>query len=192
MRKWIALLCSLALWLAAIPARAEPVVYTGASGFVLTLPADWLPLIGGDDDEFDFFDHEELEPGDVEALFSSSDGVMSVTVLWAEDTPVNPHAVDAVLGEAAMEARVGVINGYQKQFYRYDETNRRAFISYNLVDTEEDVPYVEYLVGFITGSEIAQFLIIAVRADELDARFGLISEIVMNIDVGGVREGAEG
>jgi len=192
MRKWVAFFCSLALCLAAVSAQAEPLVYTGASGFMLTLPADWLVLIGGDDDEFDFFDYEEPEPGDVEALFSSSDGVMSVTVLWADDAPVNPYAIDALLGEAAMEARVGIINGYQKQFYRYDEANRRAYIAYGLVDTEEDVPYVEYLVGFITGSEIAQFLIIAVRADQLDARFSLISEIVMNIDVGGVREGAEG
>jgi len=192
MRKSLIRMCLLALCLVcvSVPARAE-LVYTGASGFTLTLPAGWFAIIGGDEDEFEFV-VEELEPGDEEALFSSADGAMWVTVLYAGDAPVNPHALDALLGEAAMEARVGEVSGYQKMHYQYDEANRRAFILYSLVDTDEGTPYVEYLVGFVTGSDIAQFLIITVRADQLDARFNLISEIVNGIDVGGVREGAEG
>jgi hypothetical protein len=192
MRKWIALLCLLALCPACIlaPAQAEALVHTGASGFTLTLPAGWEILIGGDEDDFDFF--EDLSPGEEEALFSSGDGMIWVTVLHADDTPVNPYAVEALLNEAAMEARVGPVNGYQKLFYEFDEANRRAFILYALVADEGGVRYVEYLVGFITGSDIAQFLLITVREDQLEARFPLISEIVNGIDVGGVREGAEG
>ena len=179
-----------ALCLASATASADPLVYTGASGFTLTLPADWFAIIGGDEDEFDW--DEELEPGGVEALFSLSDGAIWVTVLYAGDTPVNPHAVDALLGEPALEAHVDELSGYQKLFYRHDEPNRRAFLSYNLVDLDDNTPYVEYLVGFITGSHIAQFLLITVREDQLDARFNLITEIVNGIDVGGIREGAEG
>ncbi|MCL2810646.1 MAG: hypothetical protein FWD25_02015 [Clostridia bacterium] len=199
MRKRVAFLCLLALCLATIliqAVQAEPLIYTGASGFMLTLPADWMILIGDDEDDDDYYDYDynydEPEPGDIEALFASSDGAMAVTVLWADETPVPSHAIDAVLSEPALELRVGAVNGYQKQFYRYDAADRRAYISYNLVDTEDATPQVEFLVGFITGSDIAQFLMITVRADQLDARFSLISEIVMSIDVGGVREGAEG
>jgi len=194
MRKWVACLCLLAVCLALAPALAqgEPLVYTGASGFTLTLPADWIALIGGDEEDWDFFDFEELQPGDEEAMFSSSDGVMWVTVLHADDTPVHPHAVEALFSEAAMEARVGQVNGFQKLYYEFDEPNRRAFILYTLVDTEEGTPYAEYLMGFVTGSDIAQYLIITVRADQLDARFNVISQIVHGIDVGGVRDGAEG
>jgi len=190
MRKLIALLCSLALCLAFVTAQAAPQMYTGASGFMLTLPEDWFIIIGSDE-EFDDFD-QDLAPGDIEALFSSSDEMMSVTILHPEDAPIEPYLVESVLGEPAMEARVGQLTGYQKQFYRYDDANRRAFISYGMVDLDEGAPYVEYLVGFITGSDIAQYLTITVRADQLDARFNLISEIVSGIDVGGVREGAEG
>ena len=190
MRKWAAFLCLPALCLAVAAAQAEPLVYTGASGFTLTLPADWFALIGGDEEPFDF--DEELEPGDTEALFSSFDGMVSVTVLHPDDVPVEPYVVEELLSETAMEARVGRMSGYQKLLYRYDGPNRRAFVSYNLVDLEEGLAYAEYLVGFITGSDIAQYLKITVRADQPDARFSLIGEIVNNIDVGGVREGAEG
>ena len=191
MRKWIACLCTLSLLsLPALPALAEPVVYTGASGFTLTLPDDWEALIGGEEEEDDFFD--DFEIGDEEALFSSGDGVMSVTVYYADDRPVDSHTEAALLSEPALEARKSGVNGYQKIYYRYDEPNRRAFISYSYIDSEEGVAHTEYLVGFITGSDIAQYLKITVEADQLETRFSLIGDIVNNIDVGGVREGAEG
>jgi len=194
MRKWIALLCLAALCLAAASASAwgEPLVYTGMSGFTITLPADWFAIIGGDDyDDEDDFD-EYLEPGEIEALFSSGDGMMSVTVLYAGGAPVHPHALEAVLGEAALVALVSQVTGYQKQAYEFDEANRRAYLSYSLIDTEDNRPHTEFLVGFITGSDIAQYVLIAVPADQLEAKFGLIGEIVNGIDIGGVREGAEG
>lgn len=190
MREWVAYLCLLTLCLFAATAQAESLVFTGTSGFTVTLPEDWFALIGGDE-EPDNFD-EELEPGDTEALFSSYDGTMSVTVLYPDDSPVEPYLVEGLFSEPSMEARVGQISGYQKLLYRYDDPNHRAFLSYNLVDVEEGVSHVEYLVSFIAGSGIAQHLKITVRADQLDARYSLISEIVNNIDVGGVREGAEG
>jgi len=165
-------------------------VYTGASGFTIALPAGWIALIGGDEEDGAFM--EDLEPGDEEAMFCSGDGAVSVTVYCADETPVEADAVAALFSEPSLEARVAGVNGYQKIFYRYDEPNRRAFISYSLMDSEDRIVHTEYLVGFVTGSQIAQYLIISVPQDQHDARFELISEIVNSIDVGGVREGAEG
>jgi len=190
MRRGIACLCLLLFCLPAASALAEPLVYTGASGFTLTLPDDWEAVFGGDEEDEDFI--EDLRPGEEEALFCSADGILSVTVYFADDAPVDPHAAGELFSEAALEARVSGLNGYQKLYYRYDELNLRAFLSYTLMDSMEGVVNIEYLVGFVTGSEIEQYITLSVRQDRHEACFPLIGEIVNSIDVGGIREDAEG
>lgn len=193
MRKPIAWLCLMGLLCGlAASASAEPLIYTGASGFTLTLPEDWLALIGGDEEEEEDGFWEDLQPGEQEALFSSGDGAISLSVIYAADAPVEPSAYEALFGEAAMEARSAGLNGYQKMYYRYDAEGRRAFLSYSYVEPDEQEARVEYLVGFVTASEAAQFFTVVVRQDQHDAHFQIISEIVNSLDVGDLREGAEG
>ncbi len=195
MRKWIAWLCLLALACAQCTAAlAEPVVYTGESGFTITLPDDWVSLFGdysGEDEENEE-EPEPLEPGDDEALFFSSDNVLSLTVYYPDPAQIDPSAIEGLLSEASLEARCRTLNAYQKMFYLYDAPNQRAFISYSYIDPDEGVAMVEYLVGFITASSEVQYLTIAVRQDQHEARFQLIGGIVNSIDVGDLREGAEG
>jgi hypothetical protein len=186
MYKGLALLCAGALLCASTPlpsARAEQ-IYTGALGFTLGVPDEWVDASDEDADPYD------LAPGDPEAMFVAPDERASLTVLHAEETPHAPDVVAQLLGEAYMESICAGFANYQKQLYQADPANRRAFLAYTY--DEQNEPFVEYMVSFATAGDEVQTFIVTIDQDAQAELLPLVGAIVNSLDVGDPSDDAEG
>jgi hypothetical protein len=151
--------------------------YTGSLGFTLSVPEDWLSVLDDDDDP--------PQPGEPEAMFLSMDGRASLSVLRADGADRDP----ALMSEAAMEAHCAGFPAYQKQLYQADTDLERALLAYTYQESGQ--PQIEYMVAFISASDVVQVFTVTLDADAQEL-LPVVAQIINSLDVGALSDGAEG
>lgn len=185
---WIWLcVCAMLCLMSAPVAKAERQVYNG-EGFSLFFPEEWIDLY--EVEEGEAYDPAELAPGEEEALFTSLDNLISVSILRADFAQQDIALLMERITEDRMEADVANIPSYQKIGYYGEPARQRALIAYSHV--QEGQPVISYTVYFISAADALQIFTVTIDQMEQERLMPILTQVINSLDSGELSEGAEG
>lgn len=185
---WIWLcVCAMLCLMSAPVAKAEKQVYNG-EGFSLSFPEDWIDLYEVEEDET--YDPAELAPGEEEALFTSPDNLISVSILRADFAQQDIPALMERITETRMEADMASQPSYQKIGYYGEPIRQRALIAYSHV--QEGMPVISYTVYCISAADALQIFTVTIDQAEQERLMPVLTQVINSLDTGELTDNAEG